>query len=103
MFADDTLVYYSTKRILQSVHNINADLDLLYNVINQNKLKLNIDKTKMIIITNNNNINKNEIDIKINSEKLNIEKEIKHLGIIIDDKLNFNANIDYMAKKWDAK
>lgn len=35
--------------------------------------------------------------------KLKCEREIKYLGIIIDDKLNFKPNIDYVAKKIGRK
>lgn len=56
----------------------------------------------MIIVTNS-SINKNDFDIKINNEKINVETEIKFLGIIIDDKLKFKSNIDYVVKKVERK
>lgn len=44
---------------------------------------------------------KNNIDIEIimNNEKLKKVKKTKYLGIIIDDKLNFEENFDHVCKK----
>lgn len=103
MFADDTLVYLTDKNIESKVDIINSELEILYNVINQNKLKLNIDKTKMMIITNKKNFNKSNLHIRINNETLQCEKEIKYLGVIIDDELKFKSNIDTIAKKVGRK
>lgn len=103
MFADDTLVYLTDRNIESKIDIINSELEILYNVINQNKLKLNIDKTKMMIITNKKNLNKNDLHIKINNEILQCEKEIKYLGVIIDDELKFKSNIDTVAKKVGRK
>lgn len=55
-----------------------------------------------MIITNE-NIEKSNINININGTKLDIESEIKYLGIIFDEKLNFEKNINHVCKKVGQK
>lgn len=66
-----------------------------------NKLKLNIDKTKYMIITTR----KIEIncEIKIGSELIEKVNVMKYLGIQIDSKLNFKDNTDFIIKKVSKK
>lgn len=101
LFADDTLDYVSGKIINEIVSKINNDLKDLYNKICQYKLKLNVTKTKVMIITNLTNIN--DISVKINGIELEIVDKIKYLGVIIDNQLNFKPNSEYVCKKLGRK
>jgi hypothetical protein len=102
-FADDTLLYIETANLQEAIPNINNDLRSLFSKINQDKLKLNVEKTKLMLITNKKQVDKSELIIQIDDTVLQFEKEIKYLGIVIDDKLSFKANVDYVAKKIGKK
>lgn len=102
MFADDTLIYIIADCLETASMLINDDLSRLFNKLCQNKLKLNVDKTKVMIISNK-KIDRNNVNIFINGSRLEIENEIKYLGIIIDDKLRFDKNNDYLCKKIGKK
>lgn len=102
IFADDTLVYIIADKIEEATQKLNEDLNILFNKLCQNKLKLNVDKTKVMIITNK-KVDRNNVNIYIGSTRLEIEKEIKYLGVIIDDGLKFEANIDHVCKKIGKK
>lgn len=102
-FADDTLIYIRAKNIEENIGKMNADLERIYNRINQNKLKLNVQKTKLMIITNKKSIIKNNINIKINNVRLDIVEQVKYLGVIIDEDLNFKQNCDYVTRKMAHK
>lgn len=102
MFADDTLIYAIEDLLENATKYINDDLTRLYDVICQNKLKLNVDKTKVMIISNK-QIDKNNVNIFIDNCRLEIENEIKYLGVILDDKLKFDKNTDYLCKKIGKK
>lgn len=52
MFADDTFVYISANNIEEATQKLNEDLDRLFDKLCQIKLKLNVNKTKAMIITN---------------------------------------------------
>lgn len=102
LFADDTLIYVIADSINDALIKINYDLEILYNKLCQSKLKLNINKTKAMIISNK-NIDKSNINIIINGSKLEIQNEIKYLGNIIDDKLNLEKNISHVCRKVGQK
>lgn len=94
LFADDALIYYIGENANECVQQVNQDLNDLSYWFKMNKLKLNIDKTKGMII---NGIT--ESIIKIDNDEIEIVNEIKYLGIIIDNKLKFHKNIDYICRK----
>lgn len=102
-FADDTLIYYSTKNITVGEALINYDLKNFYSAINKSKLCINKNKTKYLIISHKKTLNKDNIKIKIGDTNIDRVNEIKYLGIIIDDKLNFESNVDYVCKKIGTK
>lgn len=102
-FADDTLIYIGFKDVNDGQTKINNDLNNIYIAINQNKLKLNVKKTKLMIITKKLNINKNLIDIRIDNNRLEFVNELKYLGVILDDNLDFKKNCNYVASKMARK
>lgn len=103
MFADDTLIYIIFDDLKDACNKLNEDLTALFNKLCQHKLKLNVLKTKAMLITNKKSIDLNNIDISINNETIELVNEIKYLGVVIDNKLNFEANINYICKKVGKK
>ena len=63
-----------------------------------NKLSLNVSKTNYITMQNTNEISINHT-LKIGDETIKQVNTAKFLGIIIDDKLSWNAHIDYCKNK----
>lgn len=98
LFADDTLLSISSKKIPSAVNKVNSDLSNLLIWLNSNKLKLNVDKTKYMYISTRTNIDKNHI-IHINGEKIDSVTQFKYLGVILDEKLCFKNHIDEIVKK----
>lgn len=103
MFADDTAIYIESKTIEEGIMKMNNDLNTLYKKICENKLKLNIDKTKIMVIGNRKSTNTNDITIKINDTKIELVDRIKYLGVMIDNKLSFTCNIDHICRKLGSK
>jgi len=79
LFADDTILYVITDDVADAVSQMNGDLNILFNKICQNKLKLNVDKTHVMIITNK-SVKKEEVHIYINDIQLSIVDQKKYLG-----------------------
>lgn len=82
---------------------MNEDLGRLYDKICQNRLKLNVNKTKAMIITNRRIIDMSNVNIKVAGSRIQIEKCIKYLGVFIDDKLRFRDNILNVCAKTGRK
>lgn len=104
LFADDTLIYICTDDVNEGNRKLNETLDKIYNYFCKYKMKLNVSKTKAMVISNNDRgIERQNIKIEIEGEAIEIVKQMKYFGLIIDDKLNMNENINYVCKKASKK
>lgn len=100
LFADDTLISASGGNVQQVVDIINNDLSKLDRWLITNKLKLNTDKTKCMVIASKNNLKKiDNIRVCIDSTELEIVEHMTYLGVTIDNQLKFNKHIDVIVKK----
>ena len=80
---------------------INIELEMINEWLQINKLSLNVDKTKYMIFHNrqrNMDIYK-QLNIKINDLEIKRVFTFNFLGIIINDKLDWNDHINYVAQK----
>lgn len=104
LFADDTAIYMASDKIEYCCEKMNIELSKLHDYFNENKLKLNISKTKFMIIKNKQKII-DQTDLRILIDNENIEKvsEIKYLGVMIDENIDFNAQTNYICKKAGQK
>lgn len=94
LFADDALLYVTGDSVESCLEVINADLKNLNLWFKMYKLKLNVDKTKCMILNGSTNE-----DVKIEDQIVQKVSVIKYLGVMIDDKLEFKEHIDYICKK----
>ena len=100
-FADDTLLYLSTKKFLGFEKRVNKSLDQISQWINSNKLTINLSKSKLMlvgpsVITDNQMLT---FVLKIQNQNLERVKEYKYLGVIFDEKLNWKAHISHLTNK----
>jgi hypothetical protein len=103
MFADDMILCRNGKDYGRIVLDINEDLRYLNEWLVSNRLKINVDKTKYIIIRGaKKNIQCTE-QIKINNISIERVTQIKYLGVIIDECLNFKEHVSYICKKVNKK
>ena len=89
LYADDTSI------TINNANNskINENLKILSNWFINNKLQLNISKTKVMYFYSNTSItNTNEI-ITLNNQTIHCVNQYKYLGLYIDNKLNYKKHI----------
>lgn len=104
MFADDTIVYYSSSNSIEIENKINHDLNNLVLWLKNNMISLNITKTKfMIVIEVRNSVPNENYDIKIENSKIETVDVLKYLGIMINKHLNFREHVKYVIKKISMK
>lgn len=99
LYADDIVILYHNKGIENIQSQVNSDMIVLHRWMSQNYLKLNTNKTKYMIFSNKTNIN---FDLTYNSESISQTTTFKYLGVTIDNKLNWNSQINITAKKTSA-
>ena len=105
-FADDTVLYLDEADPIKLVNKINADIESVRIWLEKNKLKLNVTKTKSMLIANQKTVNhfkNSSLAFKVQNSNLDLVSEIKYLGVIIDPNLNFKKHIDYVCKKISKK
>lgn len=97
LFADDTNIFASGNDLQQLCQIVTLELKHVNMWFKQNKLSLNLSKSKMMIFGNSNT----EAQEAIQIEGVVIERvhEIKFLGVIIDDRISWNSHIKYIATK----
>ena len=98
-FADDTNLSFPANKLgkIESVNN--HELRLLVQLFLSNKLSLNETKTELIIFRSPWNHLPREPDTGINNYKLKLHSHIKYLGILIDELLSWNKQIEYICTK----
>ena len=100
-YADDTQLIVDATNLNQLVAKIEEIITLAQKWYTSNSMLNNIGKTEILIIDRN-NINMKNIQIKINDEGKEISLKplsyIKVLGILIDDKLNWNKQVNRVKK-----
>lgn len=101
LFADDTLLHIITTNVEDGISKMNEDLKNISEWINQNKLKINVDKSKWMIISLKQIINVNSV--LLNDVKIDRVTFFKYLGVTIDENLKFDIHLTEIKKKISSK
>lgn len=104
LYADDTAIFFASKSIQDIQIALNDDISLAYKWLTQNKLTLNVKKTKsMLFGTNKSLANAVKTDAKlsiaINGEEVEEVNLFKYLGLWFDPLLNWSAHLDKTCAK----
>ena len=99
LYADDTVIYASSKTVNDAFQRVQNDLLALASWCNLNQLTININKTKAVLFgtkkfTNNNNLPQ----IRIGGELVHYVKDYKYLGVTLDCRLNFEKYAYLISK-----
>lgn len=97
MFADDTIMWLAGEESSSMLSDFQSDILRMEDHLRMGKLKVNSDKTNYMILTRQ----EAPLDWSLKTEGVNIGRvsQMKYLGVIIDDKLTFKPNTEYVKKK----
>ena len=104
-FADDTTVYTSGHNIFELTTIVNHELSKLYDWLCENKLSLNVQKTKYMIFSAKSISIPNNIVISLNNNQLSRvganqnETSLKFLGVSLTENLNWKSHINTLCSK----
>ena len=101
MFADDTQIETSGYDINVIAEKLNKNLENVSTWMSANKLTLNKTNTEYMIIGSNKRVKHIDTEpcLHVKDRKINRVKITKSLGIIIDENLSWNAQVDQITKK----
>ncbi len=97
LFADDTSILLANKKLDILEQIMNTELQKVSAWLLANKLSLNISKSNFLLISSRKT--DKSIKLKINSKDLKQENYTKHLGVIIDNNLNWKLHIKQINLK----
>ena len=98
MFADDCTLSIKSPNFDEIISTCNAELAKYESWAASNRLSLNVDKTKCLLISNiHNHYDTNRI--KLNGHDLEFVTSSKFLGIILDNQLKYDEHIRYICSK----
>ena len=96
-YADDTALYFSSETKNDLIRNINTDLNVLTNNLKKLELKVNVNKTKLLLISKGKTGDFPEVKIK--NEILKPVQEADYLGVTIDKNLKFKSQIQKVINR----
>ncbi len=100
IYADDTTLYASAQTLVELTSILNEQLERIEKLILENKLILNTSKTKSIVFGSNYSLrSKPELKWYINKTLIQQVKEVKLLGITLDNKVSWSKHIENTVKK----
>ncbi len=100
LYADDTLLYYSSKSASDIEKYVNEDLNLISQWLDQNLLTLNCKKSKFVLFGNNSRLKSfTNISIHVNEHQLARERTFKYLGITFSENLTWSDHLNNISTK----
>ena len=100
MFTDDTQLYFIINNVEDTISALSS---LVYDIkqwMTKKKLKLNEKKTECLIIGTKHDITKYDglKEVSINNEEIVLSRSMRDLGLIIDNNLTCNEQIQTVIK-----
>ena len=94
LFADDTAAWvFKGENKEEAERKMQENIDAISRWADDWKMTLNTDKTKVMVISSNSKDHKWKPSLFLKGEQLEVVKEYKFLGVIIDNQLRFNSHV----------
>lgn len=96
-YADDIIMILPLEKNnpILNANSLQSDIDTIMEYYQMNLLKVNLTKSKCILVGNNTH---EELDIILDGNSIIKCKELTYLGCVIDDELKFTSHVDKISK-----
>ena len=98
MYPDDSTITYSSSNINEIENNLNTALGRIYDWCVRNKLTINANKTKSMVIGSKQKVCNTDINVSIAGSSVVQVNYVKCLGVIIDESLSWGPHVEYVKK-----
>ena len=98
MYADDSTITYSSSNINEIENNLNTALGRIYDWCFRNKLTINANKTKSMLIGSKQKVCNTDLNVSIAGSSVVQVNYVKCLGVIIDESLSWGPHVEYVKK-----
>ena len=96
MFVDDTMLYVTEKSMDRMEQKLNSVMSHLDNWMSNNNMFLNTKKTFYMILKNDQMQMDRDLTIKYRNVTIERAREIKYLGVFLDECLKFKKHVSYV-------
>lgn len=96
-FADDVVLMVIGESVEEVEVRASQAIEIIENWMRGKKLTLAHQKTEIMMISNRKEVQQGTITI--GEVTIDSKRVVKHLGVMIDDRLNFNSHVDYTCEK----
>ena len=96
-FADDTTLFFEASSVRRCAAVINSELRKINTWLCANKLSVNFKKTYYMLFTNSQFVP--NISIRLRGKEVKRINNVKFLGVLLDEKLNFSYHIRHVSRK----
>ena len=100
MYADDTVLFYSSKDVKKIQYALMKDIDKINNWLEENSLFLNKKKTECVLFGTGARLNSVEdFTVYVQGTPITRVLEYKYLGVTLDETLSWNAHVRSILSK----
>lgn len=99
LFADDAAIIYTNNNIASLNDMINEDLITLHNWFIENKLTLNLNKSKSMIFHPLQNTKQYKLNLNLNGNTIEQVEQFRYLGITLQENLRWDVHIKTITSK----
>ena len=103
MYADDSTITCSSSNINEIEDNLNTALGRIYDWCVRNKLTINANKTKSMLIGSKQKVHNTDLNVSIAGGSVAKVNDVKCLGVIIDESLSWGPHVEYVKKTVSSK
>ena len=100
---DDTALWAASKNVQFAAKHLRKDLRKLAKWCAKWRIKLNPEKTKVIIFSRSPHARKSEPVLKLYGERIKIYPQVKFLGITFDSKLTFQKHFEEILGRCNTR
>lgn len=97
MYADDTAVMATGRNPRYAIMKLQRAIDDLEDYFNKWKIEVNAEKSAGLLITRRRNLPEDRIIM--NDRRIPWKKEVKYLGVVIDQKMTWASHIEQVTRK----
>lgn len=97
LFADDTGLFYSARSVSDNISRINVDLEIVRDFLDNNKLSLNVGKTKVVHVKCRGG--RPDDSIVLDGFTIDPVRVYKYLGLLIDERVSWDAQVSKLCGK----
>ena len=100
LYADDSQIYFSfdASDAALSVSSVEACVSEIYSWMSANKLKLNADKTELLVIGSKFRPRPEIPFVNVGAESIKPSREARNIGVMFDDTMNFEKQVATICK-----